>query len=82
MAWTESPVVDATLLAIEEINGRGGILGREIQPVVIDGESEESAFASHAERLIVKEEVCTIFGCWTSAGRKSLLAIVQKKIIC
>jgi DNA-binding winged helix-turn-helix (wHTH) protein len=49
MAWTESPVVDATLLAIEEINERGGIRGHEIQPVVIDGESQETAFARHAD---------------------------------
>lgn len=79
MAWTESPVVDATLLAIEEINGRGGVLGRQIQPVVIDGESEEAAFARQAERLIAQEEVCTIFGCWTSASRKSVLPIVEKQ---
>ena len=79
MAWTESPVVDATLLAIEEINGRGGILGHEINPVVIDCESEETAFARQAERLIEEEDVCTIFGCWTSASRKSVLPIVEQR---
>lgn len=79
MAWTESPVVDATFLAIEEINARGGILGRAIQPVVIDGESDETAFARQAEKLIVQEEVCTIFGCWTSASRKSVLPILEKQ---
>ena len=79
MAWTEGPVVDATLLAIEEINGRGGILGREVLPVVVDGQSEETVFASHAERLIATEEVCTIFGCWTSSSRKSVVPIVEKK---
>jgi DNA-binding winged helix-turn-helix (wHTH) protein len=79
MAWTEGPVVDATLLAIEEINGRGGVLGRDVLPVVADGQSEETVFARHAERLIAREEVCTIFGCWTSASRKSVLPIVEKK---
>jgi len=79
MAWTEGPVVDATLLAIEEINGRGGILGREILPVVVDGRSEETVFSYHAERLIAREEACAIFGCWTSASRKSVLPIVEKK---
>jgi urea transport system substrate-binding protein len=79
MAWTEGPVVDATLLAIEEINGRGGILEREVLPVVVDGQSEETVFARHAERLIAREKVCTIFGCWTSASRKSVLPIVEKK---
>jgi urea transport system substrate-binding protein len=79
MAWTEGPVVDATLLAIEEINGRGGVLGREILPVVVDGRSEEAVFSYHAERLISREEACTIFGCWTSASRKSVLPIMEKK---
>ena len=79
MAWTESPVVDATVLAIEEINERGGILGRKIQPLVIDGQSDETAFAREAERLIAKEDVFTIFGCWTSASRKSVLPIVEKQ---
>lgn len=79
MAWTEAPVVDATLLALEEINGRGGILDREAVPVVVDGQSDEAVFARHAEKLIVAEGVCTIFGCWTSASRKSVLPIVEKK---
>jgi urea transport system substrate-binding protein len=79
MASTESPVVDATLLAIEEINERGGILGREIQPVVIDGASDERAFARQAEALIAEARVCAIFGCWTSASRKSVLPIVEQR---
>ncbi len=79
MALTESPVVDATLLAIEEINERGGILGREIQPVVIDGASDERAFARQAAALIAEAKVCAIFGCWTSASRKSVLPIVEQR---
>jgi urea transport system substrate-binding protein len=78
MALTEGPMVDAILLAIEEINAQGGILGREIQPVVTDGESEETAFARQAERLIGQEEVCTIFGCGISASRKAVRPIVEK----
>jgi ABC-type branched-subunit amino acid transport system substrate-binding protein len=66
-------------LAIEEVNSQGGILGREIRPVVIDGESDETTFARQAERLIVEQDVCTIFGCWTSASRKSVLPIVEKQ---
>ena len=79
MAWTEGPVVDATLLAIEEINGRGGVLGREVLPVVVDGQSEETVFARHAEKLIATEDVCTLFGCWTSASRKSVLPILKRE---
>jgi urea transport system substrate-binding protein len=78
MALTEGPVVDATLLAIEEINERGGILGREIHPVVMDGASDERAFARQAATLIAGG-VCTIFGCWTSASRKSVLPIVEQR---
>ena len=78
MAWTESPVVDATLLAIEEINERGGIRGRRIEPIVIDGESNDRSFAHQAETLITENKVCTIFGCWTSASRKSVLPIIEK----
>ena len=79
MALTESAVVDATLLAIEEINQRGGILGREMQPVVIDGASDERAFARQAAALIEEAKVCVIFGCWTSASRKSVLPIVEQR---
>jgi urea transport system substrate-binding protein len=79
MAWTEGPVVDATLLAIEEVNSRGGLLGRQVLPVVVDGQSEETVFARHAENLIAAQDVCTIFGCWTSSSRKSVLPIVEKK---
>lgn len=57
MAWTETPVVETTLLAIEEINQRGGIRGRPIAAVVADGCSEEAVFAREAERLIATENV-------------------------
>lgn len=78
MAWSEGPVVDATLLAIEEINARGGIRGRQIQPLVVDGQSQEETFIREAERLITEERVCTLFGCWTSSCRKALLPILSQ----
>lgn len=78
MARTEMPVVDATLLAIEEINQRGGIRGHRIDPVVVDGESDEAAFAQCAAELIQREQVSTVFGCWTSASRKAVLPIVEQ----
>jgi urea ABC transporter urea binding protein len=79
MAWTEVPVVDATLLAIEEINQRGGICGKQIEPVVSDGQSEETTFAAEAERLIDKHNVSALFGCWTSASRKAVLPVVEER---
>jgi DNA-binding winged helix-turn-helix (wHTH) protein len=79
MAWTESPVVDATLLAIDEINERGGICGRRIEAVVADGCSNETVFAREAERLISVNKVAALFGCWTSASRKAVLPIVKSR---
>jgi len=78
MAISEKPVVDATLLAIEEINANGGLLGRKLVPVILDGKSHPPIFASQAERLIRDEKVAVIFGCWTSASRKTVKPIVEK----
>lgn len=78
MAISEKPVVDATLMAIEEINEEGGLLGRKIEPIVIDGKSDWPTFAKEAERLISEEKVSVIFGCWTSASRKTVKPIFEK----
>lgn len=78
MAISETAVVDATLMAIAEINSQGGILGRKIQPIVVDGASNWQTFAEQAEQLITTEQVVTIFGCWTSASRKTVIPILQK----
>lgn len=78
MAISEKAVVDATLLAFGEINAKGGILGRKIQPIVVDGKSDWTTFAREAERLITEEKVVTVFGCWTSASRKTVKPIFEK----
>ncbi len=78
MAISEKSVVDATLLAIEEINDQGGVLGRQIQPILVDGASNWQTFAQKAEELIVKQKVVTVFGCWTSASRKTVNPIFNK----
>lgn len=75
---SEASSIDATILAIEEINRKGGVLGRKIMPVVADGQSDWPTYAREAERLITRENVCTIFGCWTSASRKSVKEVVEK----
>ncbi|MCI0638812.1 MAG: bifunctional serine/threonine-protein kinase/ABC transporter substrate-binding protein, partial [Gemmataceae bacterium] len=79
MGASESAAIDATLLAIDEINQSGGLLGRPIEPVVVDGMSDWPTYAREAERLITAERVCTIFGCWTSASRKAVTPVVQKR---
>jgi urea transport system substrate-binding protein len=78
MAVSESPVVDATQLAVDEINQAGGVLGRPLRAVVIDGRSEPDVFAAEAERLITREKVAVIFGCWTSASRKAVRPVVER----
>jgi len=78
MAATEASVKDATLMAIEEINARGGLLGRKIEPVIADGKSDRASFVAEAERLIVKENVSVVFGCWTSESRKALKPLFER----
>jgi urea transport system substrate-binding protein len=78
MAISEKSVVDATLLAIDEINERGGVLGRTVEAVVADGASDGPTFARLAEQLITHDKVCTIFGCWTSASRKTVRPVFEE----
>jgi urea transport system substrate-binding protein len=78
MAISERSVAEATLLAIEEINAAGGLLGRTLEPIVADGRSEVSTFAAEAQRLIAEVKVQVIFGCWTSASRKSVKPVVER----
>ncbi len=78
MAISERPVIDATLLAIKEINDHGGVLGRPVEAVVEDGKSDPSTFAAKAEKLITQDKVCTVFGCWTSASRKTVLPVFER----
>ena len=78
MAISERSVADATLLAIEELNQHGGLLGRRVQPVVADGRSDSPTFARLAQRLIESDKVSVIFGCWTSASRKTIKPIVER----
>lgn len=77
MKISEKALVDAWLLAIEEINAGGGLLGRTVVPVIADGASDEEVFAREAKRLIHTEKVDVIFGCWTSASRKSVKSVVE-----
>jgi Periplasmic binding protein domain len=78
MAASEAPVVDGVLLAIEELNEAGGVLGRPVRPVVVDGRSDAETFAREAERLIARERVVTVFGCWTSASRKTVKPVFER----
>jgi urea transport system substrate-binding protein len=78
MGHSGTSVADATLLAVEELNRNGGILGRPVEAVVADGRSDPARFAREAERLIKEEDVCTVFGCWTSASRKTVVPVFEE----
>lgn len=78
MAISERSVVDATVLALNEINASGGLRGRSIEILLRDGASDEQVFAEQARSLIVEDRVDVIFGCWTSASRKSVKAVVEE----
>ncbi len=79
MAISENTVVDAELLAIKEINAAGGVLGKQIEAIEEDGESDWPTFAEKAAKLIDQDQVATIFGCWTSASRKAVLPVFESK---
>ena len=78
MAISEKPVAEATLLAIEDLNAQGGLLGRRVEAVSADARSDPATFAAEAERLITREKVAALFGCWTSASRKFVRPVVEK----
>lgn len=79
MAISETTVVEAEQLAIEEINAAGGVLGKQIEAVVEDGGSDWPTFAEKATKLIDQDKVVTVFGCWTSASRQAVLPVFESK---
>ncbi|CAE8629865.1 unnamed protein product [Polarella glacialis] len=81
MAISEQTVVNAELMAIEEINAAGGLLGQRVVPVIADGESNWDKFAEKAEEFTSASSskyVKAVFGCWTSASRKAVLPVFEK----
>lgn len=79
MANSESAVVDAALLAVEQLNQSGGVLGRPVEAIVRDGRSDPATFAAEAAKLIDQEKVVTVFGCWTSATRKTVVPLFEDR---
>ncbi|WP_084688780.1 urea ABC transporter substrate-binding protein [Paraburkholderia oxyphila] len=78
IAIAEAALVDAENLAIEEINAAGGVLGRRIDPIVEDGASDWPTFAEKARKLLQRDSVAAIVGCYTSASRKAVLPVVNQ----
>ncbi|MAS55831.1 MAG: urea ABC transporter substrate-binding protein [Pimelobacter sp.] len=77
MSISEQTVRDSLSLAMEEINADGGIMGKQIEPVVEDGASDPAIFAEKIEKLLTADCVAAVFGGWTSASRKAMLPVVE-----
>ena len=78
MAISETSLKDVALMAIEEINQQGGLLGQKLEPVVVDTASTWPLLAEKARELIEKQQGAVVFGCWTSVSRKSVLPVVEE----
>ena len=78
MAISETVLKDIALMAIEEINAKGGVLGKKVEPVVVDPASNWPLFAEKARQLITQDKVAAVFGCWTSVSRKSVLPVFEE----
>lgn len=78
MAISEAPIKEVVLMAINEINEAGGVLGRKVEPLVEDPASNWDLFAEKSKKLLLQDKVATVFGCWTSVSRKSVLPVFEK----
>jgi len=78
MAISETSLRDILLFTFDEINKKGGVLGKKIEPVVADGASNWPLFAEKAKQLLEEDKVAAVFGCWTSVSRKSVLPVFEK----
>ena len=78
MAISEAVLKDTVLMLIEDQNKKGGLLGRKLEPIVVDPASDWDVFAEKARELLTREKVAVVFGCWTSASRKSVLPIFEE----
>src|SRR4030088_393317 len=78
MAISETVLKDVALMAIDEINAKGGVMGYKIVPVVVDPASNWPLFAEKARQLLTQDKVAVTFGCWTSVSRKSVLPVFEE----
>jgi urea transport system substrate-binding protein len=78
MAISETTLKDTVLMMIDAQNKKGGLLGKKLEPVVVDPASDWPLFAEKAAQLLEKDKVAVVFGCWTSVSRKSVLPVFEK----
>lgn len=75
----EKSLSDATLMAISEINAKGGVLGMQIRPIVEDGASDPRTFNEKASKLVIQDQVASVFACYSSASRKAVLPVFERR---
>jgi urea transport system substrate-binding protein len=78
MAISETTLKDTVLMMVDDLNKKGGLLGKKVEAVVVDPASDWPTFAEKAGELLEKDKVAVIFGCWTSVSRKSVLPVIAK----
>src|SRR6187397_1460972 len=78
MAISETTLKDTMLMLIDEQNKKGGLLGKQLEAVVVDPASNWPLFAEKARQLLEKDKVAAVFGCWTSVSRKSVLPVFEE----
>jgi urea transport system substrate-binding protein len=78
MAISETTLKDTILMMVDDINKKGGLLGKKVEAVVVDPASNWPLFAEKARDLLAKEKVAAVFGCWTSVSRKSVLPVFEE----
>ncbi len=78
MAISETALKNVALMTIEEINAGGGVMGKMLEPVVVDPASDWPLFAEKARQLLAQDKVAVVFGCWTSVSRKSVLPVFSE----
>jgi urea transport system substrate-binding protein len=78
MAISETALKNTALMTFEQINAKGGVMGRPLEPVVVDPASNWPLFAEKARELITQDKVVAVFGCWTSVSRKSVLPVFKE----
>src|SRR6187402_3981931 len=79
MAISETSLRDVLMFTFDEINAAGGVAGKKIEPVIVDGASNWPLFAEKAKQLLDQDKVAVTFGCWTSVSRKSVLPVFEEK---
>ena len=78
MAISETALKETALMTIADINAKGGVMGKQLEPVVVDPASNWPLFAEKARQLLTQDKVAVVFGCWTSVSRKSVLPVFKE----